>query len=451
MSARASASPGPLGADAFQGLAGEIVREVEPHSEADPAAILGQLLTAVGSAVGRGPGFAVEADRHHCNLFLGIVGDTASARKGSSWGQARRPVEAADTSWGDRIATGASSGEGLIWQVRDKIEETRKARRGEKGDKHGLITELIDIGVPDKRLLVIEPELASVLERMRRDGNTLSAVLRQAWDGGKLDTLVKSNRATASDAHVSLIGHITVEELRRKLSETEQANGFANRFIWLYARRSKELPFGGDPDSVEWAPYVERLRDAIRCGVATGSLDMDAAARQLWEEQYARLSAGRDGLLGAVTARGPAQVRRLAVIYALLDVVPGGAPTVTADHLRAALALWQYSCESAAFIFGDAFGDPVADRVLAELRQVFPERRTRDQLRKLFGRHRIADELDRALPTLIKRGLIRSEVEKTGGRDRTRYYCAESAISAESSRDSEDSAHKALTAQRRAT
>ncbi len=66
----------------------------------------------------------------------------------------------------------------------------------------------------------METELASALERMAGVGNTLSAVLRQAWDGEKLDTLVKANRATAAGARVSVIGHITAEELRRKLTAT---------------------------------------------------------------------------------------------------------------------------------------------------------------------------------------------------------------------------------------
>lgn len=426
MTPRGPVPPKPLGDAAFYGLAGEIVREIEPHSEADPAAIMGQFLAAVGSAVGRGPGFTVEADRHRCNLFVAIVGDTASARKGSSWGQAKRLVEAADPSWGDRIVTGASSGEGLIWEVRDDTGT--------------------DGGVVDKRLLVIEPELASVLDRMRRDGNTLSAVLRQAWDGGKLDTLVKNNRATATDAHAGLIGHITVEELRPKLSATEQANGFANRFIWLYARRSKELPFGGEPESVEWDPYVKRLRDALRSGSAAGSLDMDSEARALWKEEYAQLSAGRVGRLGAVTARGPAQVRRLAVIYALLDGASGSTPIVTAGHLRAALTLWKYSCESAAFIFGDALGDPTADRVLADLRDAAPAGRSREELRRLFGGHAIAAKLDRVLPNLEERGLIRKERQATEGRAKTVYYSAESGISAEGPGSRALSAHTTLSA-----
>ena len=74
------------------------------------------------------------------------------------------------------------------------------------------------------------------------------AVVRQAWDTGTLRTLTRNNPLTATDAHISIIGHITAEELRRHLTSTEAANGFANRFLWLPVRRSKQLPDGGNLD-----------------------------------------------------------------------------------------------------------------------------------------------------------------------------------------------------------
>lgn len=389
----------PLTDDAFQGLAGEIVRKIEPHSEADPAAILTQFLGAFGNAVGRGPGFRVEASRHHCNLFVGIVGETATARKGSSFGQALHLIKQADPDWSTRIKSGASSGEGLIWEVRDPSDAGQEP----------------DPGVADKRLLVVETELASPLERMAGVGNTLSAVLRQAWDGEKLDTLVKANRATATGAHVSVIGHITAEELRRKLTATEQANGFANRFLWIFARRSKLLPRGGEIESVNWRPLLKRLRAALRES-DRGNVGMSEVAWQLWDKVYADLSNVPPGMLGATTARAPAQVRRLALIYALLDRKAEVAP----DHLRAALAVWRYAADSAALLFGTALGDPTADALLSHLRASSDGLRLKE-IHDAFGRHRSADEIDRALQALAERNLVSSKKETTGGRPATRW------------------------------
>src|SRR5712671_70478 len=68
--------PDPLPSEAYHGLAGEIVRAIEPHTEADPAALLLQLLAGFGSIVGRKPHFRAEADRHYLNLFVVLVGTT---------------------------------------------------------------------------------------------------------------------------------------------------------------------------------------------------------------------------------------------------------------------------------------------------------------------------------------------------------------------------------------
>src|SRR3712207_8613758 len=52
-------------------------------------------------------------------------------------------------------------------------------------------------------------------------GNTLSPVVRDAWDTGTLRNMTKNSPATATGAHVSIISHITIDELQRELSDTE--------------------------------------------------------------------------------------------------------------------------------------------------------------------------------------------------------------------------------------
>jgi hypothetical protein len=56
----------------------------------------------------------------------------------------------------------------------------------DKGRVTGYQDVEVDPGVSDKRLLVYEPEFALVLKQMERQGNTLSAILRQAWESGNL-------------------------------------------------------------------------------------------------------------------------------------------------------------------------------------------------------------------------------------------------------------------------
>ena len=243
---------------------------------------------------------------------------------------------------------------------------------------------------------------------MAREGNTLSPVIRQAWDGQDLRTLTKNNTARATGPHVSIIGHITADELRRYLNATETANGFGNRFLWAVVRRSRELPHGGEP--VSFAPLGPRLVAAIDTARRTLELHRDEPANRLWEAVYGPLSTGRAGMLGALTARAEAQVTRLSCLYALADA----SAVIRLAHLQAALALWRYCFASAVFLFGDRIGDPAADAILAELRRHAPERMTKTEISGIFHRNKDKSEINRALEILVEQRRARVEFDRTG-------------------------------------
>lgn len=402
--------PWPVLADeALHGLAGEIVGAIDPHTEADRVAVLGNLLAAFGNAMGRGAFFRVGADRHYLKLYFGLVGETSKGRKGTSWGYVRELMHAVDGAWSEeRVQNGLSSGEGLIYAVRNRVEGENK-----KGE-----TVTLDSGVEDKRLLVLEPELAGVLKVMSREGNTLSPLIRQAWDDGTLQTLTKNNPMKSTDAHVSIIGHITSTELRRHLTETEAANGFANRFGLLLVRRSKELPFGGEWAKVDTAPLVRRLESALDFGRAPVEVVWAEDAREPWREVYGPLSEGKPGLFGAVVGRAEAQVMRLAAIYAVMDE----SHEIGHAHLLAALALWKYAEASARYIFGDATGDPAADQIAEALKSAGGDGMTRTDISGLFGRNKSANQIGRALGMLLSIGRARRETEETKGRPSERWF-----------------------------
>lgn len=409
-----------LPAEALHGLAGEVARAIDPHTEADPAAVLIHFLIGFGNLVGRGPHFRVGGVTHHANLFAVCVGATAAGRKGTALGEVMRLLRLVDEDWAKECVTsGLSSGEGLIWAVRDPIVETQTVR--EKGRTVDVQTVVADEGVSDKRLLVVEGEFSGPLKVMAREGNTLSNVLRLAWDSGDLNILTKAKRARATGAHVSLVGHITRDELQRYLNSTEEANGFANRFLWCAVRRSKLLPDGGSLHDAVLEPLAERVAAAAHFARQTGELRRDEAARKVWHAVYPALSTGRTGLFGAVTSRAEPQVMRLALIYALLD----RSDVIRPEHLFAGLAVWEYAEQSARWIFGQALGDPVADEILRALKAA-PEGLTRTEISRLFGNNQKAGRIAVALRSLQEQGLARMEVEKKDGLGRSseRWYAA---------------------------
>ncbi len=398
--------PEPPDEAAYYGLAGDIVRAVDPSTEADPVAILVQLLVSFGSAIGRGPHFVVERDRHGANLFVVLVGRTAKARKGTSLGRVRDILRRAGNEgerWAkDCVTTGLSSGEGLIWAVRDPI-----LKRNKKGEE-----ETVDGGVEDKRALVVEPEYARTLRVLGREGNTLSAVVRCAWETGDLRALVKNSPAVATGAHVSIIGHVVREELRRYLADSEAAGGWANRFIHLCVRRSKCLPEGGAMSEEVEADLAARLARALDFARGVERVYRDDEARQDWAAVYPQLSEGKPGLLGAVLARAEAQVLRLSLVYALLDC----SPVIRAEHQRAALALWEYAEASSKWIFAEALGNPVADKILDALRRAAPDGLVRSKISELFDHNLGTDAIEAALGLLRTVGKAHSERVDTEGR-----------------------------------
>jgi hypothetical protein len=224
----------------------------------------------------------------------------------------------------------------------------------------------------------------------------------------------------ASEAHVSIIGHITRSELLRHLTETEAANGFANRFIWLMVRRSKQLPFGGEWHKVDTASLVSRLSSAMEFGSAPVLVTWGDSARGTWREIYGPLSDGKPGLFGAVVGRAEAQVMRLAALYAVM----GESHEIEREHLLAALALWDFSEKSALYIFGDATGDPVADQIYNALRAAGKDGMTRTEISNLFGRNMSSERIAQALSLLLAVGRVRRKTQKTGGRQAERWYAA---------------------------
>ena len=384
--------PAPPERAVYHELLGEIVNRIAPHTEADPVAILTQLLVSFGAAVGRGAFFQVEATRHHPNEYMCLVGDSARARKGSSWDHVRRLIIAADPSLEPRVLTGLSSGEGLIWAVRDPTAQ--------------------DPGIPDQRLLVIEPEFASALKTASREISTLSPTLRCGWDGRPLAILTRTAPARASTAHIALIGHITQHELRRHTTSLELANGYINRVLLIACRRQRLLPEGGHPDPLHGSGLDRMLAAAVQQARKAGQVRLDPDARELWHHAYRKLaSEPHDGIVAQITARAEAHAIRLALLYTLTD----SKRQIHTAHLTAALALQDYAARSAAWALTGATGDPLAEQIHATLRQ-HPGGLTRSQISQALNHNQPAGQIDHALHTLHAAGRVTTAQIPTGGR-----------------------------------
>jgi hypothetical protein len=383
---------------ALFGLAGEVVALLRPHTEADDAAVLVTLLVAFGSAIGASAAVRVGGAEHPARLFAVLVGETAKARKGQSWRDTRRLLFLADPDWAGRgIVSGLASGEGLIAHL----------QRGPAAT------------------LVIEEEFARPLAAAGRDGSTLSQVIRQAWDDSTLRVMTREEPLAVQEAHVSIIGHVTLDELQHRLRLADIGNGFANRFLWVAVRRSKRLPSGGSLADEELGALAMKLGTAITTARGQGALSRTADAETLWEKIYDELAEDDPGgLLGAATARAEAQVLRLSVAYALLD----SSHSVDVPHLEAAYALWRYCRASAAYIFGTSrHRDPRLERLLRAVEAAGELGLDGAAQHKALGGHQPADEVERLRKMLVAEGLAVQFPERSGGRNRMMLYEANTA------------------------
>jgi hypothetical protein len=378
-----------LSEGALYGLAGDIVRKLKPETEADPAALLAGVLSRFGNVVGPTAFYQVEDTKHHCNLFVANVGATSKARKGTSSDRISRIFETVDPAWHDnRSFSGLSSGEGIVFNVRDQ-------RLGNNG-------EVLDPGAPEQRMFVYESEFASALQVMKREGNTVSSLIRNAWDGRTLQTLTKNNPTKATGSHISILADITVDELNVTLDMADKYNGFCNRFLWLHVQRQSLKPHGGG--DIDWTDEIARLGAAVKFTQTRKRVFMDRNARLMWERVYADLSLAEHGLVGAVISRAEAQVIRLALIYAMLDQ----SDRIQTEHLQAALALWEYADASARYIFT---GLSKEQHQILEFLETNHLGSKSEIYTRCFRNHRKADLISSDLDTLLK---LRRTVSKRG-------------------------------------
>lgn len=419
--------PLPMAEEAFIGVSGRIVRFLEPTVEADRVALLLHLLVSFGNAIGRGPHMSLGRRRHSAVLYAVMVGRTAKARKGTAWAAIEEIMQRAARTWHEeRIDFGLASGEGLVTKIRDPVKERVRPGDGSKADDSevddgGYVERVIDPGVLDKRLLVVEQEFAQPLRLMRREGNPLSQHLRTLWDAGKAATMTKHSPTKATEAHVSIIGHIVAEELEREMHSVDWFNGFANRFLFACVRRSQLLPEPPINDPLDIDVLANEISTAIDWASNANLMIFDPEAQAEWNRVYVgELSVERFGAYGAVTARAEPYVARLSMLYALLD---GETMQVRITHLRAALAVWRYCDASARFLFArEGTGSKDADKVLEAIRARVGGM-TRTEIRELVGGRWDQTRIEEALRILLASGFAYvSKEPHSGGRPVERWH-----------------------------
>lgn len=414
----------PLAAEAFHGPAGAFVREIEPFTEADPAALLSGYLVLFGVVIGNAgdgkkrPYYEVRpGDRHYTNLFHVHVG--RSGPMGAK-GQAERAVlalfEAAVPGFGKHpvVMRSLATKEGVIHRIRDD----RITKKYDKKSKTTIDGD-VDPGEPDKRLAVVCSEFVSVVDVMNRDGNLISAFLREAWDCPTIvENATKTNFANVSNPHVGVLGSMPLVEARAKVVGADVRNGLWNRLAPQWSERSKRI----DDDEVQppadfYPRHAQRLATAIEFARDAGRMTQDVALKPVWRamSEFLDCHVTNDDATtaGALLQRARPMIRRWSMVFALLD----GSKVIRLAHLLAAAAFADRWIASVSYIFPDPALPRDVVRVYEVIRRAGRAGVNRTTLHRELGGHRQAGNLEDALQMLADRGLVaHAEVRGTGGR-----------------------------------
>jgi hypothetical protein len=389
---------------AFHGLAGEIAETIDPHSEADPVAVLLHNLVMFGNAIGRGPYIRAGGGKHFTNLYCVIAGSTARGKKGTAANFVERVFEVAWPAWMKRIKTSISTGQGIVKLIRDPDEKEA--------------AELIKAGLkPEKRVLFLVSELGGLFTAMR-NGNRIVEDLNNAWDGKRLENNVKKDPMFSTDPMVSVIGHATPERLVQSLGKLEATTGFSNRFIYARVRQSKRIPRDTlKPEVIE--EMAKHLKEAILFAREVEEVGITARAEAYWTGTLLdEIENIPPDTLGAMLARGRPLVLRLALIYALLDLNN----EIDTPHLLAAFAIWKFNQTCVEQLFADKLESPKANKILVKLDMAGEAGISRSGINDLFKGKTPAFELNEVLTNLERKGKIRSEKKVTAGRTADWFY-----------------------------
>ena len=329
------------------GLVGEVGCVGAEGTETNPYAIAANFMAYLSCAIGRGVYLPIGNTWHHARLFCLHVGRSGRGRKGDALSLVMRldqAVRELNPAYAPQVHRGGlSSREGLVALMHDGYMQGKQTVAP----------------IADKRLWVVESEFSNVLQQGRREGNTLSAALRDCWDGVSLKPATKTNRMYASNPHVCVSGAISPSELTGLMTARELANGFANRFLVIWAERTQILPFPKPTPQATvdiLAHRIVKVLDFVgadQCG-SHDRLRMDMSVQAQW--RYAQLyrteindDAGSDSVNAMLERRAP-MLLRVAMLFALTDLQL----RIDITHIEAAVAWIRHGTASIRYIFVSA-------------------------------------------------------------------------------------------------
>ena len=351
----------------FPGLLGDIVTLCTAHSEAVPVAVAAYALAWFSALIGPLRFVQIGDECRRLNNFMLLVGPTGMGKGTSEYGPKKifkQVEECLQTQFDNQWQQGQTEGIAEFPQL-DVHEGGLSSGEGlaaAKADSLKIGKDETAIEITDKRFLIIESEFGNVLNMAERQGNTLSHVLRNGYDGKIIRPLTKRDRVCVTDPYFVLVGNITPGELcGHRQNAVMSVNGMLNRMLILWTSTTRRQPIPEPVNAAKLSELSDRLmqcimfarRNSFECHYRKQStlarpVTLDATAKQLWVDVYPQLVNLPDcEQIRALCRRHRLHILILASLFALLD----NRNVINSCDLSAALDWSNFSRQSVLYVY----------------------------------------------------------------------------------------------------
>ncbi len=241
------------------------------------------------------------------------------------------------------------------------------------GSAEGLLDAL---GGERKVVVLSEGELLSLLAKARQEAlSNLIPKITTLFDCPDQETLKTRQRTVVCDEpFLSITSGTTLAWLEKALTEKDIYGGFVNRFIFVYGKQKKPLPYPPKVDTDAYAALLAKINgmrlwaESLQQSEAGGELVVPDTTKALFADYYREYHkrCAAETLPATLIPRVQTFVWKFALLYAAMDA----SEQIRPEHLHLAILAGGYFEQSVLQIFqtfGASRGRKVEDKLLTFL------------------------------------------------------------------------------------
>lgn len=366
----------------------------------------------LGAAIGREIGVYYFYPTY-ANFFVTICGQTGVPRKTTIIKRGKAVLERAFTGGFLAVQDSIGSGEGLLENFTEEIEDPQSV---------GKIKKTILRAIPGKRVLLNENELTNLLKKAHRPGTlNLTDIMLGLFDGEDFTPKTRKRSMEVVDPFFSIVSATTPDALETVLSDEDIGTGLIPRFCFFRATPRKPMASGPMPDENVLAALANELQAINKfCRELKQNqpyLSPNDDAKQLWADYFEDITLetrAAPTYIGAIMERVPVMIHKWALIYAIMN----RSNEIDGEAMSRALCVGDYLMKVAKLTPSHVAQAPIA-RIESKILQAMEETPglwwTASTIHRKVGGRVQSEVLKRALEALTEMGRLIKKSATRGG------------------------------------